>query len=77
MGDAGSVDRLIHAAGVESGWERIQATKHCLVLAERLAATAQKAPAARVYTYLRDTRSEPHEKYVRDAAEKGLAALRS
>jgi hypothetical protein len=77
MGDAGSVDRLIQAAGVESGWERIQATKHCLVLAERLAASAQKVPAARIYMYLRDTRSEPHEKYVRDAAEKGLATLKT
>jgi HEAT repeat protein len=74
MGDAGSVDRLIEAAGVGSGWERIQATKHCLVLAEKLAAAGQKGPAARIYTSLRDTRTDPQEKYVRDAAEKGLAA---
>ncbi len=77
MGDAGSVDLLIKAAGVEPGWERIQATKHCLVLAEKLAAAGQQAPAARIYAYLRDTRSDPQEKYVRDAAEKGLAALKS
>jgi hypothetical protein len=77
MGDAASVDRLIQAAGVEPGWERIQATKHCLVLAEKLAAAGQQAPAAKIYAYLRDTRSDPQEKYVRDAAEKGLAALKS
>jgi HEAT repeat protein len=77
MGDAGSVDLLIQAAGVGPGWERIQATKHCLVLAEKLAAAGQQAPAAKIYTYLRDTRSDPQEKYVRDAAEKGLAALKS
>ncbi len=77
MGDAGSVDLLIKAAGVEPGWERIQATKHCLVLAEKLAAAGKKGPAAEIYTHLRDTRSDPQERYVRDAAEKGLAALKS
>ena len=42
MGDAGSVDALIKAADVKPGWERIQATKHCLVLAERLLADGRK-----------------------------------
>jgi HEAT repeat protein len=77
MGDAGSVDPLIQAADVEPGWERIQATKNCLVLAEKLAAAGQQAPAAKIYAHLRDTRTDPHEKYVRDAAEKGLAVLKS
>jgi hypothetical protein len=77
MGDAGSVESLIRAADAEPGWERIQATKHCLVLAEKLAAAGQNAPAAKIYAHLRDTRSDPQEKYVRDAAEKGLAALKS
>ncbi len=77
MGDAGSVDRLIRAADVGSGWERVQATKNCLVLAEKLAAAGKKGPAAEIYAHLRDTRSDPQEKYVRDAAQKGLAALKS
>lgn len=74
IGDAGSVDALIRAAGVDAGWERIQATKHCLVLAEKLAAAGQKDAAAKIYTYLRDSRSDASEAYIREAAERGLAA---
>jgi HEAT repeat protein len=74
IADAGSVDALLKAADGDPGWERIQATKHCLVLAERLAAAGHKDAAAKIYKHLRDTRSDPTEKYLRDAAEKALSA---
>jgi HEAT repeat protein len=74
MGEASAVDALIKAAGVPDGWERIQATKHCLVLAEKLTAAGNRAEAGKIYTYLRDSRKDTHEKYVRDLAEKALAA---
>ena len=74
LGDAGSVDALLKAADVEPGWERIQATKHCLVLAEKLTAAGKKDVARRIYTHLRSTRMDPSEQYIRDAAEKALAA---
>jgi hypothetical protein len=74
MGDAGAVDLLLKAAAVEPGWERIQATKHCLVLAEKLIAGGKKDEAAKIYAELRRTRQGPHEQYVRDAADKALAA---
>ena len=74
MGDAAAVDALIKAAGVPDGWERIQATKHCLVLGEKLTAAGKRSEAARLYGYLRDSRKDKHEKYVRDLAEKALAA---
>jgi HEAT repeat protein len=74
MGDAGSVNALIKAAGAPDGWERIEATKHCLALAEKLTAAGQKAEAGKIYAYLRDSRKDAHEKYVRDLAEKALAA---
>jgi hypothetical protein len=77
MGDAGAVERLIQAADVEPGWERIEATKHCLVLAEKLAAAGDKAGADKIYAHLRDTRTDPQEKYIRDAAQRGLAAMKS
>ena len=76
LGDAGSVDALIKAAGADQGWERIQATKHCLVLAEKLQAAGNKDLSAKIYAYLRDSRKDPSEKYVRDAAEKALAATK-
>lgn len=74
MGEAGSVDALIEAADIGPGWERIQATKHCLVLAEKLLAAGKKDLAAKIYAHLRDTRTDPSEKYIRDAAGKALAA---
>ena len=74
IADAGSVDALLEAADVEPGWERIQATKHCLVLAERLSKAGNRDAAAKIYKHLRDTRSEPAEKYIGDVAEKALSA---
>ncbi len=68
------VSEVVKAADVDPGWERIQATKHCLVLAEKLAASGQGLAARQIYAHLRDTRSDPSEHYIRDAAEKALAA---
>jgi hypothetical protein len=74
IGDAGAVDLLLKAADGPQGWERIEMTKFCLVLAENLAAAGRKADAAKIYTHLRDTRKDPTEKYVCEIAERGLAA---
>ncbi|MGD0897944.1 MAG: HEAT repeat domain-containing protein [Thermoguttaceae bacterium] len=73
IGDATAVDLLLQAAGAEPGWERIQATKYCLVLAEKLLVAGKKQDAMKIYSSLRDSRSDPSEKYVRDLAEKALA----
>ncbi len=72
IGDSADVDLLLRAAEVEPGWERIQATKHCFMLAEKLTASGKKAEAGRIYTRLRDTRTDPAERYIREAAEKAL-----
>jgi len=67
-----SVDPLLEAAEAEPGWERIQASKHCLVLAENLLEAGHKAPAMKIYTYLRKTRTDPAEAYVRFVATMAL-----
>lgn len=72
IGDRESVDLLLQAADAD-GYERIKATKHCLLLAENLAAADDKEGAGRIYTYLRQTRTKPSEAYVRRAATRGLA----
>jgi hypothetical protein len=74
IGDAGSVDLLLKAADTEGTYERIKATKACLLLAERLLAAGKKDLAVKIYEYLRKTRSGSDESYVCDAANKGLAA---
>jgi HEAT repeat protein len=74
-GSAASAEPLIKAADVEPSWERIQGTKHCLVLAEQLAEQGDKPTARRIYLYLKRTRSQPAEGYVRDIADAALASL--
>jgi len=73
IGDAGSADVLMKAADGHKGWERIQHTHACLMLAETLAAAGKKSAAARIYTHLRDTRTKPTEGHIRKAAARGLA----
>ncbi|OHB68484.1 MAG: hypothetical protein A2V70_09160 [Planctomycetes bacterium RBG_13_63_9] len=76
MGDPRSVDGLLKAADCQPGWERIQAAKHCLVLAEKLAAAGRNDLAEKIYNHLRNTRTEATEHYLRNAAEQGLAATK-
>ena len=69
-----AIDELIKAADGSSGWERIQQTKNCLILAEGLLENGKKDEAAKIYKHLRATRTDPSEEYIRDIAEKALAA---
>lgn len=76
IGEAGSVNVLLRAADAEERYERIKATQACLLLAENLLAAGQRGKAVEIYTRLRDTRTEPAEQYVRNAAETKLAAMK-
>jgi hypothetical protein len=75
IADTGSIDTLLKAADTENPYERIKLTQACLVLAEKLLTAGKKNEAAKIYTYLRDTRTDASEKYVRDAAMNKLAAI--
>ena len=75
LGDPKSVDALIKAADVPPGLERIKATQACLLLADNLAAAGKKKEAAKIYTHLQETRTDPKETYVREAALQALHAL--
>jgi hypothetical protein len=74
IGEAGSANALLKAADKSEGWERIEATKACLLLAEKLIAADKKNEAAGIYQHLRDTRTDPSERYVCEAAKTGLDA---
>lgn len=75
LGQASAVESLLKAADVEPGYERIKATQACLLLAERLVANGHRQAAARVYRHLQETRTDPKEQYVREAARQALTAL--
>jgi HEAT repeat protein len=75
MGDAGSADLVLKAAD-SAGYERTKATQACLLLAEKLLAGGHNKEAAQIYSRLRDSRTEPAEAYVREAAARGLEKTR-
>jgi HEAT repeat protein len=75
LGEAGAADALLTIADVAEGWERIQATKDCLVMAEKLAASGNAADAKRIYERLQESRSADSEQHIREAARRGLTAL--
>ena len=75
LGHATSAEPLFKAADSAEGWERTQATKACLVLAEKLAAAGKKSDAERIYKRLQQTRTANSEQHIREAAQLGLAAI--
>jgi len=66
---------LLRKADAAANWERIKLTQSCLLMAERLVDIGRKAEARTIYTHLRDTRQDPGEKHVREAARKALELM--
>lgn len=75
MGEASATDALLKSADTASGWERTEATRHCLLLAERLAATGKHPQAARIYTHLIETQNDAADRHIRELAERALNAI--
>ncbi len=75
LGQADAVGSLISVANTTKGWERTQATKACLVLAENLAAAGNKNASKQLYQQLQKTRTDKSEQHIREAAQRGLDAI--
>lgn len=75
IGDTQSADALIKAADSAHGHARAKATSTVLLLAETLAMQGRKPEAARIYNHLLNTRTDPAEKYIRDAAAKHITVF--
>ncbi len=75
IGSVRSVELLLKGADTQEPWERVKATQACLLLAENLAAAGRKADASRIYIHLQRTRTDPKERYVREASASALEAL--
>jgi HEAT repeat protein len=76
LGDEESAAAILKMADSAAGWERTHATGLCHSLAEHLAAVGKKEAAGRIYTHLRDTRTDPDEQHVKAAATRALEALK-
>ncbi len=74
IGDASAAEALLEAADAHTGWERINQTDACMVLAENLAAAGNKKAAAAIYARLQKTCTDASESHIRQAAAHGLAA---
>jgi HEAT repeat protein len=72
IGDASATDALLKSADSAEGWERTEATQHCLLLAERLAAAGKRSQADRIHTHLLASRKDPSERHIRETTEKAL-----
>jgi hypothetical protein len=76
LADAEAVDAVIKAADATGAWERIAMTEAALLLAENLLAAGKKDPATKIYTYLKGSRKDESESYVRNAAAKALTEMK-
>mgnify|MGYP001073464003 CR=1 FL=1 len=76
IGHVGSAELLLKAADTKDNWERIKATKACLLMAERLAEAGKKDAAQKIYKRLHRMCEGTEAAYVCEAAEAGLAQLK-
>jgi HEAT repeat protein len=74
IGDPAGIDACLAAAEKAEGYERVQAGKSRLLFAERLR-ESKKADAKRLYEHIRRTSEEESETYLREVAERELAAI--
>ena len=74
IGDPGAVDVVLKAADETKGFDRIKATKACLLLAENLLKAGEKDGAKRLYRHLRDTRTSDPEGYIKELTASALKA---
>jgi len=75
IADRAAVAAMLKCADSHAGWERINQTDACMVLAENLAAAGAKDAAVAIWTHLAQIRTDPSERHVRTAAQGQLAAL--
>lgn len=74
IADAGAAEALLKCADAHTGWERVNETDACMVLAEALLAAGKKPQAVAIYRHLQKTRTAAADSHTRQAAAKALAA---
>jgi hypothetical protein len=74
IADASAADALLKAGDEAKDWLRINLSDAAMSLADALLAAGKKPEAAAMYAHIAKTRTDPSEKALRAAAERGLAA---
>jgi HEAT repeat protein len=73
IGEPGGVAACLAASEKATSYERIQAAKSCLLLAERLRGGGHKSEAQQVLDHVRKTRTDESEQYLRNIADRELS----
>jgi hypothetical protein len=76
IGAGEAAEDLLRQADAAKGFERTKLTDACLLLAENLLAADKKKEATGIYSHLQRTRTDAVEKHIRDAATRGLTAVK-
>jgi len=76
IADAPAADALLKAADGAKDWLRINLSDAAMSLADALLAAGKKPEAAAIYAHIAKTRTDPAEKHLKEAAERGLAAAK-
>lgn len=76
IGSAEAAEDLLRQADAAKGFERTKLTDACLLLAENLLAAGKKKEATGIYSHLQRTRTDAAEQHIRDAATRGLTAVK-
>jgi len=76
IADASAPEALLKAADGARDWERLNLSDAAMSLADALLAAGKKPEAAAIYAHMATTRTDPTEKHIKQAAERGLAATK-
>ncbi|HPD16320.1 MAG TPA: HEAT repeat domain-containing protein [Planctomycetota bacterium] len=76
IADASASEALLKAADGARDWERLNLSDAAMSLADALLAAGKKPEAAAIYAHMATTRTDPTEKHIKQAAERGLAATK-
>lgn len=76
IADASAAEALLKAADAAKDWERLNLSDAAMALADALLAAGKRAEAAAIYAHMAKTRTEPTEKHIKEAAERGLVAAK-
>ena len=72
IGDPAATDVVMKLADEAQGFDRVRATKACLLLAENLSASGRREDARKIYGHLQATRTDSFETYIAEVAERAM-----
>jgi hypothetical protein len=73
IGDPRAINPILKFATEATGYTRTKVTQYALLLAETLAATGRPNDAMKIYTYLKEIRTAPEDRYLQELLNKRIS----